>query len=110
MSIRQQKATKQLKKCLGDYFIMHNDQLDHLPSISKITISKDLKNATVYLYIWNTVEETQHVCNTLNKNTHHINQFMIKNVQFRVLPKLRFVPDKEQKEIDDITAILDNLK
>lgn len=109
MSIRQQKAIKQLKKCLGEYFITHNDHFDQLPSITKITISKDLKNASVYLYISKTLEDTQLVCSTLNKNAYSINQFMIKNVQFRVLPKLRFIPDKEQKEIDDITSILNNL-
>ena len=109
MSIRQQKATKQLKKCLGEYFILNNDQYDHIPSITKISISKDLKNASIYLYIQETVEATQSFCNILNKDGYSINQFMIKTVQFRVLPKLRFLPDIEQKEIDDLKNILNNL-
>lgn len=109
MSIRQQKASKQLKKCLGEYFIINNDQIDHVPSITKISISKDLKNAKVYVYVQKTIDETQKFCNLLNKNIYNVNQFMIKNVQFRVLPKLKFYPDIEQKDLDQIKQILDNL-
>ena len=109
MSIRQQKASKQLKKCLGEYFILNNNPTHGIPSITKISISKDLKNATIYIYINETIEKTQAFCSSLNKNTYGINQFMIKNVQFRVLPKLKFIPDKEQRELDDIQKLLNNL-
>ena len=109
MSIRQQKACKQLKKCLSEYFIINYGQLGQIPNVTKVTISKDLKNASVYIFVDNTLSETRDLCNELNKNTYTVNQFMIKNVLFRVLPKLKFVPDKEQKDIDDIKQILNNL-
>ncbi|MDG2348870.1 MAG: ribosome-binding factor A [Gammaproteobacteria bacterium] len=109
MSIRQQKASKQLKKSLCEYFILNNDQMDEIPSMTKISISKDLKNATVYIYVNESIEKTQSFCNSLNKKSYSINQFMIKHVQFRVLPKLKFTPDKEQREIDDIQKLLNKL-
>jgi ribosome-binding factor A len=109
MSIRQQKIIKQLKKCLSEYFIRESEAFSQVPIISRIDISKDLRNANIYLFVYETVEKTEVTCKQLNKLQYSIHQYMIKTTAFRVLPKLRFIADKDQKEMDDVRSILNNL-
>lgn len=109
MSIRLSRATKQLKKCLSEYFLRTTQNAIDYPSITKVVMSKDLKNAKVYIYIRDSLADTELECKRFIQETYRINQYLSENIQLRVIPKLKFIPDIDQKKIDDLKKLLENL-
>jgi ribosome-binding factor A len=109
MSIRTLKAEKLIKAQLSQYFVYEEQDPNLKLSITHVSISKDLKNAKVFVFIKNTYEETLDQCKILNKNNYHIIQYLIKMVQLRHVPKLKFVPDELQRKQDHIQSLLDQI-
>lgn len=109
MSIRTLKAEKLIKAQLSHYFIYEELNPALKISITQVSISKDLKNAKVYVLIKDSYEETLKQCKAINNNTHHIKQYLIKMVQLRHVPKLKFIPDEIQKKQDYIQSLLDQI-
>ena len=92
-SFRSLKLSSVLKKKLGLIFFSMSDKRLGMISINYITLSKDLRNAKIYIFFLNklSIKETIYI---LNKSSTYLKNLLSKNSKLNFVPKLTFYYDK----------------
>lgn len=75
-------------------------------SINFVITSKDLKNAKVYLSSFNRNEQ---LLKQIKKNKHDINEKFVQKVKLRKIPKIEFILDQKQENINRVEELLDRI-
>lgn len=112
MSNRIEKGNALLQKTLAE--ILTNDLNDprlnkEIVSVSKVSLSNDLKHAKVFLSIFGNNDEKQ-VLDAIQNASGYIKKLLKERLKFRVLPSLYFVIDNSMEYSDKINKILKDIK
>ena len=110
MSLRLERVRELLKREIGEV-IRREIPLDQagLITVTDVTISNDLHNATVFVGILGTNEQRKHGLEVLAKNRKHIQGLVAHGVILKYTPQLRFVVDESIERGNKVMKILDEL-
>lgn len=75
-------------------------------SINFVATSKDLKNAKVYLSSFNKSED---LLKQIKKNMSDINKKFIQKVKLRKIPRIEYILDQKQENINRVEELLDKI-
>ena len=111
-STRQQKISKLLMKDLGELFRMEIPSLissKAMITVTKVSVTKDLSIARVYLSIFAT-DEKQELLKVIRKSAKAIRTLLGKKIrhQVRAIPELVFEIDDSLDYIDRIDELLND--
>lgn len=79
-------------------------------TVTKVEISKDLKNATVYYSVLGTEKEKRNTKFALSSAEGYIRKLIGDRIQMRFIPEIRFKIDKSIEHSQKIFDILEKIK
>ena len=82
---------------------------DCLVTIIKVTVSKDLRHAKVFISVMPT-KYIGKALNNLKKNVGHLQYLLNKKLTMKPLPRLAFGIDQTEAQAADLDALLDQIK
>lgn len=110
MSKRIQRINQLLKEELGQILLKEVDfPKDTLVTITRVEASSDLKQAKVYTSCIPEKEGVK-IFQILNKKAFIIQQKINKLLSMKIVPKIKFVEEKETKEAARIEELLEKIK
>ena len=92
-SFRSLKLSSILKKKLGMIFFNMNDKRLGMVSINYIILSKDLRNAKIYVFFLNNLS-IKDTISLLNKSETYLRNILSKNSKLNFIPRLTFYYDR----------------
>ena len=95
MSERQEKVAEELLKLAGAY-IAREANRNHLITPTHVSISPDLRKATIYISVFPTNNEEGALA-FLKRNRSDFRSFVKRQISFKVLPFIDFVIDEGEK-------------
>jgi len=109
MAERIKKINEFLKRELSGIILREID----FPSgvfftITGVETSKDLKESKVFVSVF-PEKETSRCLGIIERNIYNLQQILNKRLRIRVVPKIRFVEDKELEEAQKIEEVLKNI-
>lgn len=105
MSHRIEKVNDLVRDKLAEILAKHlSFKEDVFVSVSKVDTSKDLRYARVFISIF-PHNQQDYVFATLKKELYNIQGQLNKRVHLKITPKVEFVHDKSQQNIDEIEKI-----
>ncbi|MGE0252573.1 MAG: 30S ribosome-binding factor RbfA [Dongiaceae bacterium] len=116
-SVRQRKVAEEIRHALAGIF-GHGGfyPRDVAPEIARIPItctevriSPDLRHATVFVMPLGG-QEQKAVVEALNQAAPHLRHLVVQEVELRLAPTLRFLPDESFAEAEKIEKLLKNVK
>lgn len=103
---RMDRVNANLLRLLSDIIRHELEAIDDLVTLTTVTTTRDLQNATIYVTAIDHAEE--HVA-SLNKKSFEIRKQLKPLLDFKLIPNLNFVVDVRSHDITDVEAILDTL-
>ncbi|MCC6520606.1 ribosome-binding factor A [Candidatus Nomurabacteria bacterium] len=103
MSIRQEKVTEQLRHHIA-FFLERESSPLSLISVTRITVSPDLKKATVYISVLPESKE-QAALHFVERQLGGVRQYLKGKLETRVIPHLDVTLDYGEKNRQQIDAI-----
>ncbi len=95
MSERLDKVSKLIKKNAGDFISQQNNKTS-LISITRVDVSKDLKNSNIYISVFPEKSE-ESALNFLKRKRKDFRDFFKANSKIRIVPFFDFVVDAGEK-------------
>lgn len=108
-SLRQQQVAENIKRTLSEIFLQKGllSYSGSFISIAQIDISPDLKNAKVYLNIFNQNQQLKSkILNYFNSIEKNLRFELGKQIKLRYTPELSFIEDKTQENAFKIEKII----
>lgn len=112
MSNRIEKGNSLLQKSLSEILLneLNDPRLnDEMVTISRVSLSSDLKYAKVYLSLYGNHNEKE-ILDTIRNASGYIRSLLAKKVKFRVIPTLDFVVDDSMEYSQKINDLLKNIQ
>ncbi len=78
-------------------------------TVSRVRTSPDLRNARVFFTVFPR-EYTTEVQALLRKSKRDIQSYVVQEVSLKFIPRLHFTLDKEAQKVEEIEALLDQVK
>ncbi len=107
VTLRQKKISEQIKRIIIQYLmleLLRDNPIKNMFLITKTQVSKDLKNANVYIKIENLDKRIRDfIKNTLNDLSSEIKLHLAKNMVLKFVPEVKFF--LEVMELEFITNI-----
>ncbi len=109
-STRQQKINKLLQRDLGNIFQLESRNIlgtGAMISVTKVTVSRDLATAHVYLSLFAT-DDKEGLMKSINKKKKEFRTLLGKKIrhQLRIVPELIFTLDDSLDYIENIENLL----
>jgi ribosome-binding factor A len=79
-------------------------------TITKIDLSRDLKECKVFYTVYGTPGEISRTAHAMNDARGFIQREIAKTLRTRVIPKLVFIPDESIEGVERVERLLDDLK
>jgi ribosome-binding factor A len=110
-SLRLQRVRELLKREIGEIIRREIPVADAgLITVNDVTMSADLRSATVYVGILGNAEQKTKGFAALNQHRKHIQGLMGKAVILKYTPLLRFVVDESIDQGNRVLKIIDELE
>jgi ribosome-binding factor A len=107
MSIRTEQVESNLQKILGELFIRDVElPQDHLATISRVSVSPDLKTAKVFVSVL-PFDSSEEVMAMLKSQKSQIQKEAHEQLSMKFSPVLEFVLDTKQEEASEIEKLID---
>ncbi len=103
-TLRQERASEQLKRLAADFLEMESNKTT-LITVTRADISKDFKNATLYITVLPEERESQALDFARRKLT-PLRNYVKSKMKFRVLPFFNFeidIGEKTRRKIDELS-------
>ena len=114
---RVSRVEKEVQSVISNYIIKNlQGELPGLVTIGKVQIPADLRQARVYVSIFDindpnpSPEKLEHVVDTLQSWSKEIQDEISHQLKMKYLPKVTFFPDESTNKILKIERILSNIK
>jgi ribosome-binding factor A len=108
---RLQRVEREIKEILSNFFIRkYRQDFRGLLSVSNVKITKDLKQARVYVSTLGQSDDSQHNFDFIHENRGHIQRELGKNLKAKFCPKIEFFEDSTLEESSRIQNILSELR
>ena len=112
-SQRQLRVAQEIRKIIVNFIDrgeVHNlEGIDTMVTVTKVTVSPDLKYASVYV-ITSSKEAEQQVIGGLQLAANYLRKVIMAKTELRYVPELNFRIDKSFEEVDKIEKLLRNPK
>ncbi|MBW6440949.1 30S ribosome-binding factor RbfA [Patescibacteria group bacterium] len=110
MSLRTEKVNKLLKREIGKIVLEEaNLPIDILTTITKVSVSKDLRYADVFISVL-PFEKSREVQELLKENIYELQKTLNKKLFMKPLPKIRFCIDESGEYVGRIDKLIDDNK
>ena len=86
-----------------------NDDRINTVTITAVTVSKDLKQSTVYFSSMDQSQNKEKLVNLLNKSSSYLRHLLSQSIEIRNTPKLVFKYDESIQRGMELTTLIDNL-
>lgn len=109
MSMRMQKINSELRRQISDIVLREvEDPKVGLISITRVETTLDLQESKVYFSLLDDTKyaKVQGILNAMNK---FIRVRLAKQIQLRILPQLRFIPDESIKYSVEINKKIEEI-
>lgn len=110
-SVRVQRVRELLKRQLGE--IVRRElpaQSSVLTSVNDVSLTPDLKSATVYVGVIGNPDDQKRVIDQLNENRVRFQELVARAVVLRYTPRLLFKLDTSVERGNRVLSILDDLE
>jgi ribosome-binding factor A len=109
---RQDRLNSLLKEVISEVIQKDIDdpKISTLLTVTKVDISKDLKNAKIYISVIGNDKEKENTISTLQKNAATIYKIASKKVTLKYFPSLKFILDNSLEKLLKIEKILKDIK
>jgi len=110
-SKRQRQVSSEIKQVLGEYFLQDGKALVNkvLTSVSRVEMSPDLRNAKVYISIYDEHDLADEIFQHIQDNVKQLRHYIAQNVRLRYTPEIRIIKDDSMEYADRINKILRDL-
>jgi ribosome-binding factor A len=109
-STRQQKVSRLIQRDIGDIFQKEGRDLfsNSMITVTKVTVTRDLSQAKVYLSLFTTGDKPQ-LLENIQRHTGEIRYKLGRRIgkQVRVIPEIQFFMDDSLDYIENIEKLLD---
>lgn len=106
-SYRTDRVSKEIRKILSATISLLGKELGGgLISLTKVTISKDLSIARIYISAFGTKATPLEIINYLNENKAYFRSEVASKLRMRAIPDLKFFLDDTLDEIEHIQKII----
>jgi ribosome-binding factor A len=110
MSIRTGRVSALIKDEIGYIFEKYlQDDISAMLTITNVVMSGDLKNAKIYLSIYNQNGSKEKILNKLNFNKKHIRYLISKRVYLKFLPEIQFYIDDTLDHVEKLEKIFQQI-
>lgn len=110
-SRRVQKIEKEIREQIATFLLRgFKHALPGVVTVTKVMMSKDLRAGKVYVAIFGAEAETAEVIETLNANTHQIQQHLSRTLRMKFCPKLFFFVDDTSENLLKVEELLHRVK
>jgi len=106
MSLRQDKVSSLIKNLAGE-FLGRESGANSMITVTRTTVSKDLKRATVYLSVF-PEEQQENALNFAKRKRPEFREFFKKGSRLRVVPFFDFEIDLGEKNRQKIDGLANN--
>lgn len=111
-STRQLKVAQTIKELVAEAIVHKQVEAEVLENnfitISKVNISPDLQNATVFITVYNCLDSKSFLAE-LNKLAPKFRYIVNKNLQLKFSPQITFRYDDTLENVDRINSLLSSL-
>ncbi len=109
MSRRLEKLSHLFQHDLADLIRneLRDPRLGEIVSVTRVTMSPDLENASVYVSILGEAEEKAATMRALSSASHFLRRRLLERVRIRKVPELHFVLDES---IEEAAHVLDLMR
>ena len=108
------RLNKQIQQILSEYFEMEYPfERFGIISVMNVSISKDLRNASVWLSIFRTDKDDSKRKETfeyIKKHEYKIKDFLAHEIRIKYTPKLTFFMDETLEKADEVYRIIEDLR
>jgi len=110
-SKRQRQVSSEIKQVLGEYFLQDGKALVNkvLASVSRVEMSPDLRNAKIYISIYDENDLADEIIQHIQENVKQLRHYIAQNVRLRYTPQIRIIKDDSMEYADRINKILRDL-
>lgn len=108
---RQDRLNSLLKEVISEVIQkdIYDPKISNLLTVTKADISKDLKNAKIYISVIGSDKEKGNTISTLQKHAHAIYKIASKKVTIKYFPSLKFILDNSLDKLLKIEKILKDI-
>jgi len=109
-SIRQQKVASQIQRIVATVLLrdVADPRIDGLVSVTKVEITRDLREAKVYISILGGKRPGPTTLEGIRSAGRHIQSEVAQNMAMRFAPRLTFVLDESLKKQAEILKLIDD--
>jgi ribosome-binding factor A len=105
------RVEKQIREVVGTYLISgFHGELQGLVSVSRVSASRDLRQARVYISVMGEESEREASINLLRDNAYDVQSEINRKLQMKFCPKLSFFLDEGFHKMLKVEKILHDLK
>ncbi len=83
---------------------------DRIVTITRVMVSKDLRNAKVYVSVIGPLEVQNSIVEEIQQKAYEFQSYISKRVVMKYCPRLKFLPDQSTNEILKIEKKIQELK
>jgi ribosome-binding factor A len=105
-SLRQEKVAEQLRQYAAKFIGLESNRMS-LITVTRCTVSPDLKQATVYITVLPESEE-RHVMDFLKRKRSDLRTYIKKNIKIKQIPFFEIELDLGEKGRQKIDDLLNN--
>lgn len=107
---RMNKINIQLQKEISEIIQkLKEPALKGIISVTEVKTSRDIKNADVFVSVYNAKGEEDGVIKALNDNAGYIRSVLFKSLGIRDVPRLRFIRDDAMEYSQKISRLLEEI-
>lgn len=108
---RIQKVEKEVHQVIANYLVGgFKGPLKGLVSVSRVIVSKDLRQAKVYVGVFGSIEDAEFTLESLQSYAGDIQKEIHRRLVMKYCPKLKFFLDTSMEKVMKIDAILHDLQ
>lgn len=104
--IKDERMEHQIKDLAAQYVARHSNR-QSLLTVTRVTLSSDLKHASVMLSVFPRTAEHGAI-DFLNRNRDDFREFLKKRTKLHILPFANFYPDEGEYNRQRVSEILDD--
>lgn len=111
--VRQLRVAELIKSVIAESLVQKRIDaeilLDHFITVSKVKVSPDLQNATVFITIFQS-DDTKDALKKINGLAPKFRSIISKNIKLKTTPQIIFRYDDTSEHVDRINSLLASIK
>ncbi|MCT4634842.1 MAG: 30S ribosome-binding factor RbfA [Rickettsiales bacterium] len=111
--VRQLRVAELIKSVVAESLVQRKIDaevlLEHFITVSKVKVSPDLQNATVFITIFQS-NNTKEILKQINSLAPKFRSIISKSIKLKTIPQIIFRYDDTLEHVEKINSLLDSIK